>query len=212
MSWADIATVSEAGKASEYFAVGDEKELTIGSETYHVQILGFDHDEKSDGTGKAGITVGLKEIMTTGHVMNSNGTNIGGWETSKMRTYLQDDILPTLPSDLQAVIKTVDKKSDVGNMDTTTLKTTEDKLFLFSPEEVGFNLISYYVQGQGTKYDYFTDNTSRIKKYLNNNSGYWWLRSACTYDTYGFYFVSSVGSKISHDAHNTYGVVFGFSI
>ena len=53
MSWADIATVSEAGEAVNYFAVGDEKELQIGSETYHVQILDFDHDNKSDGTGKA---------------------------------------------------------------------------------------------------------------------------------------------------------------
>lgn len=211
MSWADIATVSEAGEAANYFNVGDEKELQIGSETYHVQILGFNHDDKSDGTGKAGITVGLKEIMTTTKAMNSSGSNVGGWEASEMRTYLQNDILPTLPSDLQSVIKTVNKVSD-GGYENQTLKTTQDKLFLFSPEEVGFNLTSYYVQGQGTKYDYFTDNTSRTKKYLDNNSGGWWLRSAITSNANYFYIVYSDGIDNFYSAYRTSGVVFGFSI
>ena len=82
----------------------EKKELTIGSETYHVQILGFDHDDLSNGTGKAGITVYLKEVMTTDHVMNSFCKNIGGWRDSKMRTYLQNDILSSLPNNLQSVI------------------------------------------------------------------------------------------------------------
>ena len=212
MSWADIATVSEAGKAPEYFNVGDEKELTIGSETYHVQILGFDHDDKSDGSGKAGITVGLKEIMTTTHNMNSTATSVGGWEQSEMRTYLQDDILPTLPNDLQSVIKTVNKISDVGNNNKTTLKTIQDDLFLFSTTEVGFNPV-YAVNGQGTQYEFFIDDTSRIK-YLNSSATRWWLRSANSYDNNIFCDVSEDGAGCYANAGATtaQGVVFGFCI
>ena len=213
MSWASISSVSEAGIATSMFNIGDEKELQIGSETYHVQILGFDHDDKSDGTGKTGITVGLKEIMTTTHNMNSNNLNGGGWEQSNIRTYLQNDILPTLPNDLQAVIKTVNKKSDIGNKDTRTLNTTQDKLFLLSTAEVGGDSFSAYdVDDQGTQYEYFTDDVSRTKKYLSGNSGSWWLRSTWIGNNTGFFDVNYNGSYGGYDAYVDDGVVFGFCI
>ena len=210
-SWAEIAAISEAGNAASTFSVGDEKELQIGSETYHIQILGFAHDDKSDGTGKAGITVGLKEIMTTTAKMNDTNTNVGGWKDSKMRTYVNNDVYSALPSDLQRVIKTVNKVSDNGNMDTTTLNTTQDKLFLLSTTEVGLNP-SGNVNGQGTKYEYFTDNTSRVKKKLSGKSNFWWLRSAITHNTYRFHGVNVSGLDGISNANDTFGVVFGFSI
>ena len=216
MSWADISTVSEAGEAANYFNIGDEKELTIGSETYHVQILGFGHDDKSDGTGKAGITVGLKEVMTTNKPMNDTATNTGGWKDCEMRTYLNETVHNSLPSDLQAVIKTVNKKSDNGNMNTTILNTTEDKLFLLSLEEVGFttsDVYGYNVVEQGTKYEYFTDNASRVKSYLSGSiADYWWLRSADAEYTYCFLTVNNDGDCDNFFANDSYGVVFGFSI
>ena len=213
-TWAEIAAISESGNAASTFSVGDEKELQIGDETYHVQILGFNHDDKSDGTGKAGITVGLKEIMTTEHVMNSTRTNAGGWKDSEMRTYVNNDVYSSLPLDLQAVIKTVNKKSNNGNKDTITLNTTQDKLFLLSFEEVGF-ATSYnhnFVVGEGTKYEFFSDNSSRVKEYLNGESSKWWLRS--TYTDYIDYFrcVNDSGAANCANAINGFGVVFGFSI
>ena len=218
MSWVDIATVSEAGKAPEYFSVGDEKELQIGSETYHVQILGFNHDDKSDGSGKAGITVGLKEIMTTTHAMNSAsdeyeyGDNIGGWTDCEMRTYLQTNIYNILPDDVKSVIKTVDKISDIGNKDTVTLNITRDNIFLFSTTEVGGNSFTFWdVDNQGTQYEFFTDNISRIK-YLNNVVTNWGLRSASTYDISFFCGINSNGNYSYSYAYVNRGVVFGFCI
>ena len=205
--WRKINLISKKGKAKDYFTVGDEKELQIGSETYHIQIIGFNHDDKSDGIGKAGITVGLKEIMTTTAKMNDTDTNVGGWKDSKMRTYLNETVHNSLPSDLQTVIKTVNKKSDNGNMDKTALNTTQDKLFLFSTAEVGLD-----VDGQGTKYEYFSDNNSREKKYLSGESSDYWLRSAYSYDTSDFYEVNSDGSNGDSYASNSYGVAPAFCI
>ena len=210
-TWAEIAAISEAGNAASTFSVGDEKELTIGSKTYHVQILGFDHDDLSDGTGKAGITVGLKEVMTTTRVMNSTKTNVGGWRDSEMRTYLKNNVLSSLPNELQSVIKTVNKVSDVGNQDTTTLKTTEDKLFLLSTTEVGGNsYTSWDVDGQGMQYEFFTDNASRIK-YLNIPER-WWLRSTSVYGTIYFGGVDSDGSYNGGIVNEGHGVSFAFCI
>ena len=197
ISWRKLNLISKKNKFKEYLKIGDEKELIIGEysysyynfgneitithpkTTYHVQILGFNHDDLSDGSGKAGITVGLKEIMTTYYNMNLTNTNIGGWKDSEMRTYLNNDVYNALSSDLQTVIKTVNKVSDNGNRDTTTLNITQDKLFLFSTTEVGLDG-AYSVDGQGVKYEYFVDDISRTKKCLNNPTNSfdsWWLRS-----------------------------------
>lgn len=215
LSWHKINMISEQGLAENYFNIRDIKEFQIGDEIYHVQILGFDHDDKSDGTGKVGITVGLKEVITTTKVMNSSYSNKSGWKDSKMRTYLNETVHNSLPSDLQTVIKTVNKVSDNGGMNTTTLKTTQDKLFLLSFEEVGFtssDVDGYYVDGQGIKYEYFIDDSSRIKKCLSGELSDWWLRSAGTYYANGFFDVFSNGDWIVGGANYARGVSPAFCI
>ena len=209
MSWFDISTVSEAGEAANYFNVGDEKELTIGSETYHVQILGFAHDDKSDGTGKTGITVGLKEVMTTPAKIKDTNTNVGGWKDSKIRTYVNNDVYNALPSDLQTVVKPVDKKTSEGNK-STNVTITSDKLFLLSEVEI-FGKVKYSANGEGSQYQYFTDGGSKIK-YKSGSSYWWWERSPNVNGNYNCCNVSRNGDANSSNASNSNGVVFGFSI
>ena len=209
LSWRKINLISKKGKAKEYFNVGDEKELQIGSETYHVQILGFAHDDKSDGTGKAGITVGLKEIMTTTSKMNSTNTNVGGWEDSKMRTYLNDTVYNSLPQEVKDIIKPVNKKTSEGNY-STNITTTSDKLFLLSEVEI-FGSTTWSASGEGSQYQYFADGGSKIK-YQTGSSNYWWERSPNVGYTYYFCSVSDYGGASGSNANNAFGVVFGFSI
>ena len=209
LSWREIYLISKKGKAKEYFNVGDEKELSINSETYHIQILDFNHDDKSDGTGKAGITVGLKEVMTTTAPMNDTMTNVGGWKDSKMRTYVNNDVYSSLPSDLQAVIKSVDKLTSEGNK-STNITTTSDKLFLLSEVEI-FGSTVYSASGEGSQYQYFTDGGSKIK-YKSGSSDFWWERSPSVRSAYGFCGVYNDGVASGNFASDTFGVVFGFSI
>ena len=42
-SWEFISEVSRAGKAQEYWYVGDTKTISIGGETYKAIIISFDH-------------------------------------------------------------------------------------------------------------------------------------------------------------------------
>ena len=132
-----------------------------------------------------------------------------------MRTYLSNNIYNSLPSDLQLIIKTVDKKSDIGNKNTTDLVTTQNKLFLLSLEEVGFlsnDVYEYNVDGQGTKYEYFTDDASRVKSNLSGESSFWWLRSTYTNDTNNFFFVYFNGDWNYFRANGVNGVVPAFCI
>lgn len=121
--WAMISQVSNSGKGSSYWAVGDTKTITINGEVGNftfsnlsiaVFIIGFNHNSRWEGTNKihfqigkiSGRLVGLcdsshgKMISSTGYFsMNSNGTNSGGWENSQMRTtVLGNGGSPTSPT------------------------------------------------------------------------------------------------------------------
>ena len=159
-SWEKIAEISESGNASSIFSVGDEKtiELTTGEQVTLV-ILGFDHDDLSDGSGKAGMTIGMKNALATRYAMNSTATNVGGWGDSEMRTDNMQTLYGYLPEDLKSVIKSVNKLT--GRYENSgAIETTSDKLFLFSHVEImGTNMHSTTGQqsfpGEGEQYEYY---------------------------------------------------------
>lgn len=108
-SWATIRAVSDAGKGSNYWSVGDAKGITIngkvGATTFSnlaisVFILGFNHNASREGSNRIhfqigkinGTLVGLVDgnysnyTSTTGaFTMNTSNTNSGGWNNSHMR-------------------------------------------------------------------------------------------------------------------------------
>lgn len=118
MSWADIRKVSDAGLASEYWAIGDVKGVqingTVGStainQKVYAFILGFDHNSAREGTnhihfqlGKTAnggnqicfvdSSYGSYNANNGSFTMNpaansSNSKNAGGWNASHMRKTL----------------------------------------------------------------------------------------------------------------------------
>lgn len=220
-SWATIAAASADGTASTRYKVGDEKTITLtGGEEVTLQIWGFNHDNLADGSGKAGITLGMKNLLATTYAMNSSNTNSGGWEASKMRTTTMPAILATLPEDLQAVIKEVNKLSSEGGSSADALDTTADKLFLFSVKEVtGTN--TYSLDGEGTQYALWNTllyngalASPRIKRLSNGggNASYWWTRSARSGNSFYFCYFDAGGSVNYYDAGYSCGVCLGFCV
>lgn len=216
--WGDISRIAAAGDAQKYFNVGDEKtvELSTG-EVITLVILGFNHDDLTSG-GKAPITIGMKNLLATRYRMNSSNTNAGGWNNSEMRTTTMQTLLGQLPSDLQAVIKSVDKKAASGS-ESTAITTSSDKLFLFSEVEIDGTTSSGYAS-EGEQYEYWKTvkdgktSADRIKN-LSNGGGSassWWLRSPNVSNSTNFWFISSTGTVYSYGATNTYCVSFGFCI
>ncbi len=215
-SWATINSLVQSGKASSLFKVGDEKTITLTTgEEVTLVILGFNHDDLADGSGKAGITFGMKNLLATKYPMNSSNTNEGGWESSAMRTSTMATLLSQLPSDLQSVIKQVSKKATAGSQ-STTITTSTDKLFLFSEVELDATTTTGYAS-EGEQYEYWktrnTDN-ERIKK-LSNGTGSavgWWLRSPFTSYTTLFRYIYFSGVVDGYVASDSRGVCFGFCI
>lgn len=210
-TWAQIAAASEAGVAASTWSVGDTKNITVGGETLTVEIVGFNHDDLASG-GKAGITFGLKNLMANIRQMNSSNTNAGGFTGSDMYDWLQGTLLNSLPSDLRAVLKSVNKKTSAGSQ-SSTINTNAMKIFLFSEIEI-FGSVTYSKSGEGSQYSRFATASSRIK-YLSNGSGSadnWWERSPYGTSSANFCRVDSDGNASSNGAYLSRGVCFGFCV
>lgn len=213
-TWEEIDYISSNGLASEYgFAVGDEKNITLSTnEALTLAIMDFDHDDLADGTGKAGITFATKDLITETGWMNKTNTNVGGWTGSEMYNWLQNTFMPTLPTDLQPVLKIVNKKTSAGNR-SSVINTNAMKLFFFSEIEI-FGTVTYSAPGEGEQYSYFATAANRIKS-LSNGSGAvynWWTRSPSIKFTGEFCRVNTAGGTGSYGAKSSWGVCFGFCV
>ena len=216
--WATIASAAESGNAQQYYNVGDEKTIQLSTgEQVTLVILGFNHDDLTSG-GKAGMTIGMKELLATKYRMNATGTNAGGWDESEMRTSTMVTLLSQLPSDLQGVIKQVNKKATAGG-ESTSITTSADKLWLLARVEVEGTTKAGYAD-EGERYEYWktvkdgTVAADRIK-YLSNGSSYatiWWLRSPYVINSTNFSNFSSEGDYGYAHATLTRGVSFCFCV
>ena len=226
-SWAEIKAVAANGHKNTsnqwcitrdgaeevWWDIGDEKDITLSDgETITLQIYDFLHDDKPDGT-KAPLTIGMKNLMAATQNMNASATNVGGWESSLMRTTTMPVVFDKLPSDLQAIICEVNKKTSAGNLSTDII-ISADKIFLFSQIEVD-GLMNAVYKDEGKKYPLFTSYASRIKKLANGigSANTWWLRSPNKEFVRSFKMVTSTGNTNDYkDARDKYGVAFGFCI
>ena len=208
MTWEQIQTISDAGKAADYFNVGDTKNITLDGVSYPVQIIGFNHDTKTDG-GTAGITFQMVDCLNSTYQMNSSDTNSGGWTSCAMRTSTMATLLSQLASDLKNAIVKVKKLSSAGNQ-STAIYTTEDSLFLLSEVEI-FGSTTHAKAGEGSQYEYYQSGNSRVKT-VNRAASTWWERSPDGSAITNFCGVSSNGIADHYIASSSYGVSFGFCV
>ena len=169
-SWGQISEISQNGEAENYFAVGDTKTLVLDfsgtTETVLVRIIGFNHDDLADGSGKVGISIALAQLLTNSAcAMKAASDNNWCWKNSAMRTSLNSGtIYSALPSELRSVIKPVTKTSNggyskqFGGYEKNALYTTTESVWLLSSTELGFDSTlssSYSANGQGANYAFY---------------------------------------------------------
>ncbi len=212
-SWSDIggAIASDINgdiDLSTIWSIGDEKDVALTTgETITLQIAGFNHDTYSDGV-TAPVTLVMKDCLNTKAQMNSSDTSAGGYPASAMKTWVENNIYNKLPSDLKTLVAPVKKKWYTTYDDASSLTEGNYNVWLLSEMEV-FGTNSFTVgTGEGTKYDIFTDNASRIKR-VNGTADYWWLGSCNRYVDGGFVYVNSGGGVGYAFASISNGVAVG---
>ncbi len=239
LSWAEINSVSESGKAGEVFNLHDTKEIELTTgEKVVLEIVGFDHDMlASDVTKKAGITFGTKNSLTQYCKMNpTDEVRAGGWKTSEMRTvYIKERFYNVLPEDLKAVIKQVNKNSfsndytAINNKQVNDVVETVDDVWLFSMTELG---VKHEIRGtqssfvlderEGAQYQAFADsdqvvNARKKSRGTSEEAASYFTRSIHPVDRMGasdiaYNYVFTDGSTYAGLQYEEKGMVVGLCI
>ena len=210
-SWKTIIKAVGNNNISKY-NVGDTRTIDMG--TYGTHTLRIANKSKPSSCSKSGYSqtacgfvLEFADIITT-YNMNPAGTyknveyeygwNKDGWPASAMRTFVNNDIYNSLPSDLRSGIVETTVVSGYGSSDSANFTST-DKLYLLSPMEVWGDWTGMYgsevdrAKNQTRQLDYYSNlgvtynnYNSAIKKH-GTSQYFWWHRSAKYDNNIGFY-------------------------
>ena len=205
--WATIIDACHKNKVPATWVVGNQKTMTINGTAYIIDIIGKNHDDYADGSGKAPLTFQLHDCYGETKNMNSSNTNSGGWTSCAMRQTHLPAILSQMPTEVQNGIREVNKLTSAGSQ-SATINTTADKLFLLSEVEV-FGKMFYSRNGEGTQYDYYKAGNSKLKSW-GGGAYTWWERSPHGSNSADFCYVNSSGYANDYIASYASGVAFGF--
>ena len=220
-TWEEIDQACTLGVAPSVWEIGDEKtfgNITATSDpaTYTAVIVDFNHDDLSDGTGKAAITFCTKEAI--GSVENTN-SNYWTNSNSGLNIYLKK-WYNEIDSDLKTLIKTV--KKITARITINTHPTYSEyscshqtnnslPLFPFGLLETAFDFFDPIEQlADGVLYPYFSTKANRDKNLE------WWLRAIR--DSNAIYTIDENGNHSAKDTKRVNGyyqyasICFGFCI
>ena len=224
-SWKTIIKAVGNNNISKY-NVGDTRTIDMG--TYGTHTLRIANKSKPSSCSKSGYSqtacgfvLEFADIITE-YNMNDTSTNIGGWPATSMRTFVNNDIYNSLPSDLKNGIIDTTVVSSHGSSDSSNFTST-DKLYLLSTAEVwaqgSSNTINHDTARDNTRQlDYYknlgtsTSNFSGAIKKNGTNASMWWLRSANSINDNGVCRVESNGDWNNGSAYYTRGVSPAFRI
>ena len=197
----DIAAKGEASpayaKATAAMDAGTTWSVTLtNGETLEYRIVGINHDDLANGSGKAGLTFEATNNALGDQCMNAKPTNSGGWEQSELRGRLNTgDLWSLLPAELQSKVKSVTKMTDnQGGGKPGTPSATTDKVFLLSTTEVYGDL-----QSDGNQYEYYKSKGVTASNYSGaSSSSNHWTRSVYPTHSPLVHFVFSAGGLLHY--------------
>ena len=203
-SWATIVSSVKAGNTRGY-KVGETKTIDLGTTygTHTLRIANTTTPSECNASGfsqsACGFVLEFADIILYKE-FNSSTSNTGGWSSSELRTFINNDIYNAFPVDLRNIIIDTIVVSGHGKSDSTNFVTT-DKLYLLAPKEIFSNWSNSYDTAKSLTrtFDYYisagvtTSNYSGAKKYKGTSAYYWWLRSAYSTSNSDFFRVNRSG-------------------
>lgn len=150
--------------AGDYDASWAEADQSI-----EFRIIGINHDDLADGTGKAGLTFQATHSLPVGYRQNSSNTNSGGWAASELRTKMNSGrIYELMPTDVkehaQAVLKYSNNVGGGSANYTAPVTSSADTFFIASYAELASAytgttaawVSSEWLPNEGSQYEYWT--------------------------------------------------------
>ena len=160
-SWEYISRAGEEGVHTSLWEIGDEKPLDIGDETFTMQIIGFDHDDLADGSGKAPITLCSKEVskysFKAGTVSSGSGPAIA--YNSALWTAI-NQLYSKIDSNTRSLIKNITKSFCMYYRNSTSVSNSGSRtvtVFTLGISELYYTSQQKFIDaGEGTRYQYFS--------------------------------------------------------
>lgn len=205
-TWSEIKELITNGKAADVLSIGDEitDTLTTGEQVTFV-VAGINIYERNQ------VIFSLKDCLTNDVSGDTAVVDMGearvektSWTTCNMRRYLAEEILPTLPPDLLAIITPRDITTDDG--------VTSDYIWLFSVTEVFGGKNQYHFEPEDLPLPYYQRPASRVKFGTRGWPRAWWLRTPVSFYADSFFEVSDLGGVSRNTASGSSSICFGFCI
>ena len=216
-SWAQIQKICNENLETDYFNVGDEKEIILSylngnTEKITVVILDFNKDYVSNSKKTASITFGFKDCLNQKTPMNNTASNQDGWTNADVFSAINDEenyksIYNAMPEQLKNLIVKVNKAASAGGLSPILQKNTV-KLFILSEEEIGTKQMG--IGGESSTYSFYKFN-SLIKKSNNVVTDYW-LRSPVASDAGKYCYVTEGGIVGAAEANAEKGLSLAFCL
>ena len=217
MSWAELS----AKIKTEDFAglhIGDYKDIVLSTgEEVRVDLSGFNTYMNVGNTSiltAPHLYFTFRDCLKTKYQMNSTDTNTGGYGASALAKKVNETIYNTLPADLRAVMKEVQRLDNNKG----TWAWTSRKLWLLQETEVfGRCNWSGSYDGGGIQLPIFAHSYRHIVKGLgkgmaaSGSRASWWLASPST-STTNFCRVDGSGNAGNDLTSHSAGVAPGFII
>jgi hypothetical protein len=245
-TWEEVSAICANGEAKSYFKVGDEAVICLGEmdsmEYGYYETLGeITTLDKQMATIVVGDITDTSltllftnyDVQAPAYQMNlqtyeyPQGTNIGGWEVTILREWLNNEsnggFYNALSSSLKNVIST-HVTSYSATFDASEVSYCIDKLWLLSSKEVfggeiatrASSITTYYENlaafNAETQLAYFANGNSRIRYSSGTNACWWWLRSSIYHMSSGFSDITNDGSIYANGARNSRYVFPAFTI
>ena len=222
-SWSDVISAIKNDQ-TQCMNVGDTKEVNMGSfGTHKLRIANNSTPSECGSSGfsqtACGFVLEFADIIVE-HNMSDTGQNTGGWPGTGMRTFINNEIYNSLPSEIKNNIINTTVVSGYGTNDSANF-VSNDKLYLLTPKEV-FNANDNYDHASNLtrQLDYYQlidvnpESVSGAIKRYGTNPFSWSLRTAYYYRSYLYYRVYEEGGYWGDTgyASEEYGVSPAFRI
>ena len=210
LSWEELYAIGLNGDARRYIALGAVKtdHMKNGLDVEY-RIIGFNHDDLADGSGKAPFSWEMTRAYKDERPMNQECTIEGGWDRCELRKWLNSEFLTLCSDELRSIVRPVIKLTSAGNKSKDMIKSN-DYFFILSEKEL-FGRAIYSAPGEGHWYEYYRqEDVPYFATDMDLERVIRWLRSArCNYGN-GFCCVYTDGSANYYSAHCSLALLPGF--
>ena len=222
-TFGELYSIIKMGRTAEYLPEYSKVKMVLSTDVVTDTSLVFDlhsigHYALADGSGMSKADFYMVGVLAAGRRMNPTNSNIGGWDESEMREWLNETLYPALPCHWRQLMAPSITLASKGGQSATIVEST-DYLRLISHAELGFDVAAVPYKNEistdaaEVTFSKYTDNNSKIKKTFNGEGAAqaYWTRSADASSSSAFRTVANGGYALSNGATNSHFVCAGFS-